>query len=356
MSSIEKQRTKALEEINGESATVEIERWNVVSQLMDMYSKDDHVMDRVLQFQFKGELGHDFGGLSRETYSLFWKDCSVKFFEGNDNSFVPRNGLSKEEYITLGKIIHHSYLLTGIFPVCFNQAYIQAILLGDDEVSEQLLLQSYVEYLGPYEGGKLEEILKLSNLDEEAKEFVFELEDRLGMRVSPTISTVRKIVLDMASNELLQLPMHTMSKVKKGMLMSEQGKNLWQGITKEDLDTIYSAQRPTPSKVASLLTPQREDISKEENKMFGYLKRYVKSSDQRKCELLLRFCTASNNIVVEKISVSFFKSVSLEPLPIAHTCGAVLEMPSSGYPTYNNFKLVMDALLENPSSFNFKFA
>lgn len=321
-----------------------------------MYSNDDHILECILQFQFKGELGQDFGGLSRETYSLFWKECSLKYFEGNDNSFVPRNGLAREEYTTLGKIINHSYLLTGIFPVCFNRAYIQAMLLGEGEVPEQLLLECYIEYLGPYEGGKLEEVLSSSNIDEEATEFILELEDRLGMRIPPKVSTVKKIALQMASNELLQLPMHTMGKVKEGMLASDLGKQLWQNITKEDLDLIYEKQRPTPSKVASLLTLQSEDISKEENKVFGFLKRYVKSSDQRKCEQLLRFCTASATIVVEKIAVSFFKSVSLEPLPIAHTCGAVLEMPSSGYPTFNSLKTIMDALLENPSSYNFKFA
>ena len=125
MSSIETKRKKALENLD-DSSIVEIERWNVVSKLMEMYTNDDHVMECILQFKFKGELGQDFGGLSRETYSLFWKECSLKYFEGNDNSFVPRNGLAREEYTTLGKIINHSYLLTGIFPVCFNRAYIQA--------------------------------------------------------------------------------------------------------------------------------------------------------------------------------------------------------------------------------------
>ena len=192
-------------------------------------------------------------------------------------------------------------------------------------------------------------------LEKEDKEFIIELEDRCGMRISPDATTVRKIAIQIACSELLQLPMHTMASIKQGMTMSIQGKQLWQNISKQDIDAIYSEQSPCPSKVTSLLVTQREDLSKEESKVFGYLKRYVASTDQKKCESFLRYCTASNTIVVDKISVNFFKSVAMEPLPRAHTCGAVLEMPSSGYPTYNFFKVLMDSLLDNQLAYQFKF-
>lgn len=50
--------------------TVEIERWNIVTALMDLYRSDDDVLDCVRQFKFKGELGCDFGGLSRGILTL----------------------------------------------------------------------------------------------------------------------------------------------------------------------------------------------------------------------------------------------------------------------------------------------
>ncbi|KAK3703507.1 hypothetical protein QZH41_002223 [Actinostola sp. cb2023] len=307
MTSFEQRRNKIVDDMEIEGASSKllwVERWNILPALMEMYRTDDGLVDCVLQFRFKDEMGCDYGGLSREVYSLFWKECSMQFFEGNDNSFVPRHsGISKQEYITLGKIMHHAFLLTGIFPVSLNQAYIQAMLLGDDEVPEELLLRCYIQYLGPYEGSRLEEALNSPTLEKEDKEFIIELEDRCGMRISPDATTVRKIAIQIACSELLQLPMHTMASIKQGMTMSIQGKQLWQNISKQDIDAIYSEQSPCPSKVTSLLVTQREDLSKEESKVFGYLKRYVASTDQKKCESFLsKNLPSSSNVNDEFIS------------------------------------------------------
>ena len=167
MTSFEQRRKKIVEDMEIEGASSKllwVERWNLLPALMEMYRTDDGLVDCVLQFRFKDEMGCDYGGLSREVYSLFWKECSMQFFEGNDNSFVPRHsGISKQEYITLGKIMHHAFLLTGIFPVSLNQAYIQAMLLGDDEVPEELFVTMLHTVSWPLRGKQTGRSFELTN-------------------------------------------------------------------------------------------------------------------------------------------------------------------------------------------------
>jgi hypothetical protein len=187
-------------------------------------------------------------------------------------------------------------------------------------------------------------------------EFIMDLEDRYGMHILPNASNMKRIVVQMACSELIDMPMHTMSKLKQGMMSSTYGEQLWKDISIEDLNEVYQAQSPNPAKVLFLLsTDDNVECSAEESKAYGFLKRYVRSLDQKKCADFLKYCTGSTTVVVQKISVTFFKSTSIEPLPKAHTCGSVLELPSNGYPTYNSFKTMMDKLLENPLAYEFRF-
>lgn len=83
----------------------------------------------------------------------------------------------------------------------------------------------------------------------------------------------------------------------------------------------------------------------EEETAFAFLQRYARECTQRQCEDLLKFCTGSNQIVVKNIQVFFAASEAREPLPRAHTCGPVIEIPVPGYPLYDAFKAAFDALL-----------
>ena len=329
-----------------------------VDTLMQLYSDEAgiDVTEQHLRFDFIDEMASDFGGVSREVYSSFWKECSPMFFEGNDMSFVPRcGGVTNETYVTIGKILHHGFLLTGIFPVSLNQAYVQSMLLGEESISEDFLLQKYIDFLAPYEGNNLLRIIGASELTAEDCEFIIDLEDRYGMRTKPSVSCMKDIAVRMACSELVQIPMHTMAKLKNGMTHTQQGKLLWQSISARDIEDLYQSQTPTPSKVSSLLRYDEEFLSEDRAKVFDYVGRYVKCADAKKCQAFLKYCTGSNTIVVDKLTVTFFKSAAKEPLPRAHTCGAVVEMPLASYPTYNIFKTMMDSLLDNPLAYQFRF-
>ncbi|KAK3754730.1 hypothetical protein QZH41_019376 [Actinostola sp. cb2023] len=356
---LEQQRLEIVQSLeeDGAAKIVNLQRWNIVSELMNLYENDKEIVENIMTFRLEGEMASDLGGVSREVYSSFWKEGCAQFCEGNETIFVPRHsGLSKGEYITLGKIIGHGYVLTGFFPVMLSQSYMQSVLIGEETVSDDFVMTDFINYLSPYEANTLQHILTSPKLEVDDIDFVIELEDRYGMRIPPNPSNIRNIVQQMARSELLEMPMFTMKYLKRGMMSSSYGEQLWKDVSANNLNEVYQAQNPNPSTVLSLLTSEDETtLSAQEVKIYTFLKRYVRNLDQTKCAHFLKYCTGSTTVVVKKISVTFYNTNSTEPLPKAHTCGAVLEMPSKGYATFNLFKIMMDSLLENPMAYVFRF-
>lgn len=323
---------------------------------MNLYSKDQEITKEVIQFQYRGEYGADFGGISRDVFSSFWKECGLSYLEGSSGSFVPKHkGVSDEEYITLGRILHHGFVLTGFLPVSLNQAYMEAMLIGHKDVTNEFVLKSFIKYMGPFEGSRISKVISSHTVDKDDIDFVIDLEGRYGMCLSPKAENVKEIFIQMARLELIDIPLHTMEKIRSGMTESSDGKQIWSSVSKEELDNIYLSQIPDPFKVASLLKPTSDCLTQDETRSFDFLKRYVSNISQAKCEDFLQFATGSSSIVVPQISVSFFEASSLETLPRAHTCGALLEIPSKCYHSFLSFKVTWDSLLDNPLSYAFNF-
>ncbi len=67
--------------------------------------------------------------------------------------------------------------------------------------------------------------------------------------------------------------------------------------------------------------------------VFNHLQRYLRNADQSKAEKCLRFCTGSSVICVDQIKLSFDAESGLSRRPVAHTCGATLDL-SYTYSSY----------------------
>ena len=69
-------------------------------------------------FDFKGENALDYGGVQRDMYSGFWEEACIKFFEGSTllTSMVHPH-IDINLFPFLGKVISHSYLVSGMLPV-----------------------------------------------------------------------------------------------------------------------------------------------------------------------------------------------------------------------------------------------
>ena len=104
---------------------VNIQRTNIVQEVIDFHSKKENLA-KGAQFQFVGERGLDLDGVKRDVFTLFWRQARTR----------PRiTGLSKEQYVLLGRIISYGYITAGIFPAFLNKVFMQALLCGEDSLN-----------------------------------------------------------------------------------------------------------------------------------------------------------------------------------------------------------------------------
>ena len=112
----------------------------------------------------------------------------------------------------------------------------------------------------------------------------------------------------------------------------------------ESLEEIYENARPTVKRVLDLI--RAEPTSNSQRVVLSFLKRYIRGLDDEKLAKFLRYCTASTMICVESIKVSFTDLDGAARRPIAHTCGSVLELPTT-YQSFPQFRQEMNNIFSS---------
>lgn len=113
---------------------------------------------------------------------------------------------------------------------------------------------------------------------------------------------------------------------------------------------MYEAKNPTGKKVIKLLAANPQNES--ERNSFDHLKRCIKSLNDGGLKAFLQFTTGSDVIAVTEITVSFNSLDGSHRSPIAHTCGPVLEVPTT-YQSYNELAEEFAPLISNKEVWGF---
>ena len=101
--------------------SIVVNRNDVSSVLLDLYSSHASIVSTSLPVTFKGEDATDLSGLTRELFTIFFTDIQEKYFDGNIER-VPRvdpqtcqslSSLDNTMFTTLGKIFSHCYVPTN---------------------------------------------------------------------------------------------------------------------------------------------------------------------------------------------------------------------------------------------------
>ncbi|MEQ2226848.1 hypothetical protein ILYODFUR_031510 [Ilyodon furcidens] len=97
-------------------------------------------------------------------------------------------------------------------------------------------------------------------------------------------------------------------------------------------------------KAADML--QKDALYQKEQTTFNYLQRYIKNADQHKPQKFLRFCTGPSVLCTEQIKVTFNAETGFGRRPVAHTCGAIIDVPYI-YSSSPEFRAEFDSILAN---------
>ena len=227
-----------------------------------------------------------------------------------------------EEWEAVGRILVKGYMSISYFPTFLSKTFLCYCLFGN-QVPDAIFLDSFTKYLSLVEEELIVDIIRKTQLPDDEDEFTDFL-DRFQCRRVVSNENVNKIILEISKQELIQKP-HLMIASLQPFVQQLKQYPQFQSIS--SVECLYDTLKPTTKKVLSSFVSNPE--SEGERDAFKFLQRFVRGLDMSKLERFLRFTTGMDILVGKNIEVTFIKCEGLGARPIAHTCGPVLEIPST---------------------------
>ena len=320
---------------------ISVHRNNVTTVLLSEYGSDrvHEILDTSISVVFEDEKATENSGLTREVFSIFLKDMQERFFDGNVEC-IPRvnpqtcRTLSCTEdtmFTTMGKIISHNFVLTGVFPIFISRVSLQSVLVKSKRpIGDGILISSFLRYIDDFEKEAIETIMKEnaeSNIDDECLEIVLGVFNRCQSNCLPTRQNIRAMMIDAARSELVCRPAHALQALYKGMILAHPA--LWTSVHEEDLSKLYADLIPTPRRVWQLLSTVPFTPTRQEEKILDFLRRFVFSLSPKMLGLFLRF-VSGNSYLGPKIKIGFnSQEPGFRRSPSVNTCSPHLHLPTS---------------------------
>ncbi|KAF3840360.1 hypothetical protein F7725_019077 [Dissostichus mawsoni] len=298
---------------------------NSVQDVLNVFM-DPKVMEVQLIMELLNEKALDGEGVSREVARGKMSECP-------DCGQIIRRRNGKLLVVWIKGYMDHN-----ILPIRLSPAFILSCCQGVSSVDEELLMMSFLRYLSVTERESVEKVLE-GNLEEIDEEDLLDLFSRMGSHCLPSKDKIRAAIVVIAHKALLQEPKFIID-----CFHSSIHNAVPRLLTKESIMELYENKRPTNRKVAQMIKPSNESLNPQEQAALTYLLRYVRSLDQRKLEIFLRFCTGSSVLCKDSIEVTLNRLCGLNRRHVGHTCGAVLELPCT-YSSYPDFHAELDSFL-----------
>lgn len=313
-----------------------VHRGQVLKDLIDAFTGLD-ITNAIISFEMvmpngNVEIAEDNGGVTRDTLSEFWNTFYDQCTLGT-MAKVPclRHDFGEKEWNAVGKILLFGWQTQKYFPVRFAQPFIEQCLYGRIHSSLQ---EHFLLHVSESEAATLKSALQ--DFDETDFEELLDVMVLHDSRKLPTKNTLPQVIEEMAHKELIQAPMFVCDCLQPVL------KNM---MEVPDLNKVYKKLVPSGKNIMKILSFP-EALNVEEINTSNHLKRYVKELSSEKLGRFLRFCTGSDLLVSEKITVSFVNVTGLAKRPVAHTCSSLLELPKV-YDSFPQFRSEFNAVLES---------
>lgn len=321
----------------------------VKDNLIEIF-KDPEMLHVNLDVTFIGNNGREEegkgAGVLREALSTFWNQFFNSLTVGTQEK-VPaiRHDYQRAEWEAIGRILMYGYLRERYFPLSLSRAFLALCLFGEESITSEFLLSSFRLYISEDERETLQKCIegKIDSNDDDVLDFL----SNYKCYRTPTKENIVQIVSELAHQEIVQKPRYVM--------------NCWAPIMKPlialpdfqsfvAIENLYDIKKPTAKKILKLI--KSEPATDQERQCLDHLKQYIRSLQGKSLSLLLQFITGSDIISCESIEVTFSVFEGMSRRPVAHTCGPLLEIPSS-YQSYNELTEEFSELLANREAWHF---
>jgi len=314
----------------------EIDRLNVFDGVIKMYEDQPEsvVLEYPLYMKFAEEAGVDEGGVQRDMYTAFWEDCYCLLFEGA-TTLVPmvHPQIDLSQFVTIGRIVSHGYLATGILPDRIALPVLISALHGPDvTIPDHILIEAFVDYVSATERLTLKSAFDSPSFSHSLTDRLIDILSRFGCRKMPTPSILQSMVIQAERYEFCVKPAAALSLLHSGVPPIHR--SFWKGKTVNDIYTLHCMQVATPEKVIALL--ESDYCTQAQESVYKYLVTMLGNMSFSEIRLFLRFVTGCSICITPKIIISYNSLDGAGCQPILHTCDATLEL-SVFYKNYVDF-------------------
>ncbi len=324
----------------------DIHRSNMYEDVLLLFQNEE-VMDYYpLRIAFVGEKAIDLGGVCRDMISGFWEEAYRRHFGGSSLlAPVIHAQTNMSEFVTLGKVLSHGYLLKGYLPVRVAFPSLASMILGQIDIPDKILVSSFADSLSYVECQLLKTCLNLetNSFSANVQAKLVNLLSRFGSRQLPTPSNLRQQIIQVAKFEFVTKPVAAHTLIHTGISHSE--KIFWNQLTVNELYSLYVCLTATPDRLLDFME-EPIFINPAQERVYGYLRDFIGNLSINDTRTFLRFTTGSAVLTSAPLKVIFNNVAGLARRPIAHTCDNTLEI-SPNYSSHNNFKDEFMAILSD---------
>lgn len=340
-----------------EEVHLRVNRDTMLDSVPEIYKQHENLALHRLNVSFIGEKGDDQSGLTKEFFTMYWQAVFDEHFEG-EIQFTPRvdPDTLKTTLQTLGITIAHAFVTLDYIPIQFNKVSFIAMLTNKpDEIPDQLINQTFRDILSEQDCNFLDDCVHTKDLttlsDFQSKRLAGILARYGCRRLSKTGLDLQEYLLTIAKCELLEKPLYAITQIAEGMKRYYPG--LWENVNMQDILAVYDDLSATAEMVAENLITKKETLLFEEQAAFDKLERYVLDSNKVSLSRFLKFVTACTTLLkYEKIEVVFNESAGFALQFSVMTCSNQISIPTS-VSSYRQFKVALDNVLANPSSWEY---
>ncbi len=312
--------------------------------------QDPRILNSFLHVTIIGNDGNPEKGSGRgvvlDMLTNFWQHVFDSLTLGTQEK-VPsiRHDYQKSHWQAIARVLVYGYVREKYFPIHLSPAFIAAALFGEESVSAEFLFDSFQLYISSEERDTLVDALS-GNLSMDDDDLL----DVLGnykCKRNITKDNILQTINELAHQEMLQKPKYIID-CFASIIAVLKTFSPFQSVN--SLKEMYDAKKPTPRKIVKLL--RASPLSEAEHACFDHLKRYIRSLDGGRVSQFLAFITGGDVITCNSIRVTFLELTGASRRPIVHTCGPVLELPST-YQAYNELAEEFNFLIKDTLAWGF---
>ena len=219
-----------------------IRRNNIFDDVIRLYQEkgEELLKEYPFRIEFFGEKGIDTGGVSRDMFSAFYESSYVRVFDGS-SLYCPFASpeMDSKSLATVGFVISHGYLGTGILPTSIAFPCLAMALLGTEvTIPDDILFQCFMDRISVHELSIMKDAMseakcQLPSFSTVVSDGVLALFSRFNCRQIPTPA------INSAKYEFLSKPAAAVMVLHKGI--PKLHLSFWTKIGVKDLYAIYNS-------------------------------------------------------------------------------------------------------------------